>query len=97
MRASGIVMRAQVDIAGVRRVDFVIGDCLIVEVDSREHHGLRAQRRRDLHRDAAAATLGFITLRFDYWQIMEDWATVEAAVLASVARGDHVSARHRMS
>lgn len=96
MRALGIVVQAQVDVGGVGRVDFVIGDCLIVEIDSEQHHGSAVGRRRDLHRDAVAAALGFITLRFDYWQIMEDWATVEAAVLASVARGDHSSTRHRM-
>lgn len=96
MRALGVAMQAQVDVSGVGRVDFVIGDCLIVEIDSEKHHGSAVQRRRDLNRDAVAAALGFITLRFDYWQVMEDWATVELAVLASVARGDHISLRHRM-
>jgi very-short-patch-repair endonuclease len=96
MSALGVILQPQVDIAGVGRVDFVIGDCLIVEIDSEEHHGTAVQRRRDLHRDAVAAALGFITLRFDYWQIMEDWPTVEAAVVASVARGDHLSARQWM-
>lgn len=96
MRALGVALQAQVDVGGVGRVDFVIGDRLIVEIDSEAHHGSIASRRRDLHRDAIAAALGFITLRFDYWQIMDDWATVEAAVMASIARGDHVSARQRM-
>lgn len=89
MRALGIIMQAQAEIDGVGRVDFLIGDRLIVEIDSEEHHGSPSKRRRDLLRDAIAAALGFITLRFDYWQIMEDWETVKAAVLESVSRGDH--------
>jgi len=89
--ALGIHFHQQVGIGGVGQVDFVIGDRLIVEIDSEQHHGGLAQRKRDLARDAIAASLGFITLRFDYWQVMNDWATVEAAVLASVSRGDHLS------
>lgn len=88
--ALGILFQQQVEVSGVGRVDFVIGDRLIVEIDSEEHHGSAAQRRRDLARDAVAASLGFITLRFDYWQVMDDWETVEAALLASISRGDHL-------
>lgn len=89
--ALGVLFQQQVDIGGVGRVDFVIGDRLIVEIDSEQHHGGLTQRKRDLERDSIAASLGFITLRFDYWQVMDDWATVEAAVIASVSRGDHLS------
>lgn len=89
--ALGIQFQQQVSIGGVGQVDFVIGDRLIIEIDSEQHHGGLAQRKRDLARDAVAASLGFITLRFDYWQVMNDWPTVEAAVLASVAQGDHLS------
>jgi very-short-patch-repair endonuclease len=90
-RCLGVSFRQQVEVDGVGRVDFVIGDRLIVEIDSEGHHGNSAQRRRDLARDAIAAALGFITLRFDYWQVIEDWETVESAILASVARGDHLA------
>lgn len=93
MMRLGILMRSQVEIPGVGRVDFVIGDCLLVEIDSNAHHGGAIQRLRDLDRDAIAAGLGFVTLRFDYDQVMNDWATVEAAVLAVVARGGHLSSR----
>ena len=89
----GVRMRSQVEIPGVGRVDFVIGDRLLIEIDSNAHHGGIAKRLRDLHRDAIAAGLGFLTLRFDYDQILHDWETVEATVLAIISRGEHLSAR----
>ena len=87
----GVVMRSQVEIGGVGRVDFLIGDRLLVEIDSQGHHGTREQRLRDLRRDAIASGLGFICLRFDYDQIMNDWSTVEATVMAIIGRGEHLT------
>ena len=45
-----------------------------------------ATRRRiqDLVRDAAAAALGYRTLRFDYAQIVHDWPSVQAAIIAAL-------------
>ena len=86
----GVTMCSQVRIAGVGRVDFVIGDRLSIEIDSEAHHG-GANRRRDLARDAALTRRDYLSLRFDYHQVLTDWANVEATVLAVVARGDHLS------
>ena len=44
-------------IPGVGVVDFVIGDCLILEADGETHGG--RNRHRDLVRDAIAMALGF--------------------------------------
>lgn len=85
----GIECLTQVAIPGVGRVDIVVGDRLIIEADGRSHDG--EGRHRDLIRDAVAATLGFTTLRFDAALILHDWPTVEAAILAVLARGDHES------
>lgn len=93
--ALGVAMHSQVVVPGVGRVDFVIGDRILVEIDSSAHHGTSAQRRRDLERDAIAVGLGFITLRFDYHQIMYDWATVEATVMSLIGRGEHLSSSRR--
>ncbi len=43
----------------------------------------------DRRRDAIASALGYRVLRFSYWQVVERWAEVEAAVWAAVSRGDH--------
>ena len=85
----GITLAAQVEIPGVGRVDFVLGDCLILEADGKTHDG--ETRHRDRMRDALAMALGFITLRFDYAMIVHDWPLVEAAVVAAVGRRLHRS------
>jgi very-short-patch-repair endonuclease len=93
MAEMGIRMRSQVDIAGVGRVDFLIGDRLIVEVDSRQNHGSPEQRIRDLDRDAVAHVLDYIPLRFDYVQVLTDWEAVASTVLAIVSEQRHLNAK----
>ena len=82
----GIRLDCQVQIDGVGRVDFVIGERLILEVDGKENHDGATMRHRDLVRDAAASARGYETLRFDYAQVVHEWPTVQAAVLAALTR-----------
>lgn len=82
----GLVLTTQVVLGGVGRVDFVIGDRLILEVDGKENHTSAEHRHRDLIRDAAASALGYETLRFDYAQVIHDWPSVQAAILAALTR-----------
>lgn len=56
-------LRTQVSIDRVGEVDFLIGDRLIIECDGKENHDGNSQRHKDLLRDAAAAALGYETLR----------------------------------
>jgi very-short-patch-repair endonuclease len=93
MAAMGVRMRSQVEVIGVGRVDFLIGDRLIVEIDSHEHHGSRAQRIRDLDRDAVAQVLDYLPLRFDYLQVLSDWDAVASTVLAIIQDRRHLSAK----
>lgn len=79
----------QVVIPGVGRVDFVVGDRLVIEVDSREHHERTPDYERDRARDAHLSALGYRVLRFTYRQVFEGWPDVEASIWAAVARGDH--------
>jgi very-short-patch-repair endonuclease len=79
----GVRIRRQVAI-GPDRVDFVLGERLIVEIDSTEFH----DRERDYARDARLGARGYRILRFNYRQVMHDWPAVEAALLAAIARGD---------
>ena len=85
----GISLASQVEVPGVGRVDFVIGDCLIIEADGGTHDG--PARHRDRVRDTVAMALGFVTLRVDYALIIHDWALVEDAILAAVRRNLHRS------
>ncbi|GLI25813.1 hypothetical protein ARHIZOSPH14_00550 [Agromyces rhizosphaerae] len=95
LRLFRLRIRSQVAIPTVGRVDHVIGDRLILEADGRENHDGESNRHRDLVRDAAAAALGFDTLRFDYAQIVHDWPSVRAAILAKVDAGLHLGSADR--
>lgn len=94
MHRLGIPVRSQVHIRTVGEVDFVIGDRLIIEADGRENHEREKERSKDLARDAAAAALGFETLRFTYAMIVHNWEIVESAVLAKVAEDAHLRPLH---
>lgn len=82
----GIRLECQVVITGVGRVDFIAGGRLIIEADGKENHDGTTMRHKDLMRDAAASRLGYETVRFDYAQIVHDWPTVQAAILAALRR-----------
>ena len=85
-RLSTLGMRRQVAIPGIGRVDFIIGERLVIEVDGAEHHADRFEA--DRRRDALLSHRGYRVLRFTYWQVMARWPEVEAAVWAAIARGD---------
>lgn len=82
----GIRLDCQVVIDGVGKVDFVIGGRLILEADGKENHDGATMRHKDLVRDAAASARGYETLRFDYAQIIHDWATVQTAIIGALRR-----------
>ncbi|KQM83863.1 hypothetical protein ASE68_12205 [Agromyces sp. Leaf222] len=86
----GLALRTQVEVPGVGRVDFVLGDRLILEVDGRAGHDTPDDRHRDRLRDAVATAHGFTTLRFDYALVVHDWTLVEQAILAAVGRSAHL-------
>lgn len=87
----GIEPRLQVKIAGVGRVDMIFGERLVIEIDGWAYHGDREQFERDRRRDARLSAKGFRVLRFSYRQVMHSWSEVKAAVLAAIARGDHLT------
>lgn len=82
----GIRLECQVDVGGVGRVDFVLDNRVLLEVDGKENHDGPGKRHKDLVRDAAASGAGFESLRFDYAQVVHDWPTVVAAILAALHR-----------
>ncbi|MDR7113324.1 very-short-patch-repair endonuclease [Microbacterium trichothecenolyticum] len=91
LRRRGLRVRTQQSITSVGRVDFVIGERLIVEVDGAPNHDSESHRHKDLVRDANAAAWGFVTLRFDYALVVHDWDTVELAILGLVDSGLHLA------
>jgi len=80
----------QVQIADVGRVDLLVGDRLVLEVDGFEFHGTRDAFERDRERDRRLVALGYVVIRVTMNQVLHDWARVERAILAIVR-----SRRHR--
>lgn len=88
LRRLGINLRQQVSVRGVGHVDFVIGGSLVIEVDGRAFHIDRFEE--DRQRDALLSIRGYRVLRFSYRQVFERWGEVKGAILAAIARGDHL-------
>lgn len=87
LRGWDIRVRTQQRLTSVGRVDLLLGERLIVEVDGVQNHASPENRHRDLVRDANAAAWGFVTLRFDYAMVVHDWPTVELALHGLLDRG----------
>jgi very-short-patch-repair endonuclease len=92
MRSCGVPVRQQVLIDG-HRVDALIGERLVVQVDGFEFHGGPKDRRKDLRQDARLTLLGYTVLRFDYQQVMFDQGYVQETILNAVAQGLHLATR----
>lgn len=72
------------------RVDFLIGERLVVQIDGGHHVG--AQRTRDIAHDAALLVAGFHVIRLSYAQIVDDWPGVQDLIARAVAQGLHRAA-----
>ncbi|WP_449408465.1 DUF559 domain-containing protein [Microbacterium maritypicum] len=79
-------VRVQIWIAG-HRVDTLIGDRLVVQIDGAHHVG--AQRSDDIRHDAELRLMGYHVIRLSYTQIMFDWPAVQDLIMRAVAQGLH--------
>lgn len=79
-------IRSQIWIRG-HRVDFLIGDRLVVQIDGGHHVG--AQRAADVAHDAALMLLGFHVIRVTYAQVVERWPEVQDLIMRALAQGLH--------
>jgi very-short-patch-repair endonuclease len=89
LRSKRVRVRTQVAIARVGLVDVLIGDRLVLELDSRAHH-LGDGYEKDRARDLELFRQGFIVLRVSYRTVLYDWKSVEDAILLAVRRRDHL-------
>lgn len=71
------------------RVDFLIGDRLIVQIDGKQHEG--TQRTSDRVHDAGLAMRGYHVIRIGYAQVVHDWPGVESLILDAIARRLHLA------
>ncbi|MEP6844262.1 MAG: hypothetical protein ABJA11_12110 [Pseudolysinimonas sp.] len=79
-------LRPQVRIPGVGRVDLLIGDRLILELDGEEFHDFEQDRSRDRR----AVVRGYLTIRASYRQVIDEWAALEAELLTLIRRREHL-------
>lgn len=71
------------------RVDFLIGDRLVLQVDGGHHVG--AQRESDNRHDAELMLRGYHVIRVGYRQVMNDWPSVQQLLMNAVAQGLHLA------
>lgn len=86
LRWLGLPIVPQAWIAG-HRVDFLIGERLILQIDGGHHAG--AQRSSDIAHDARLMLLGYHVIRVDYGAVVERWHEVQDLVMRAVAQGLH--------
>jgi very-short-patch-repair endonuclease len=79
---------SQAWIAG-HRVDFLIGDRLVLQIDGAHHVG--AQRESDIEHDAQLMLLGYHVIRVGYTQVIDRWHTVQDLIMRAVAQGLHLA------
>lgn len=91
LRSWGLEVRQQILIAG-HRVDLLVGDRLVVQVDGYAHHSSSAQRTSDIAHDAELRLRGYAVLRFSYAQVVHDRRLVERTIRRAVAAGLHLAA-----
>jgi len=81
-----VPLRPQISIAG-HRVDLLIGDRLVLQVDGGHH--VDAQRMEDNRHDAQLMLMGYHVIRVSYHQIVHRWHEVQDLIATAVAQGLH--------
>ena len=87
LREGGLRVRTQASIPGVGRVDLLVDEWLIVELDSRRHHDTTSDQERDRRRDGEATLRGYATVRFMAHQVLGDPGWCRAVVRARLRDG----------
>ena len=90
LRSKNITVTTQHPVPGVGFVDLLVGNRLVIEVDSKAHHTGVERYESDRTRDRELIRLGYLPLRFTYRQVVHDWASCEATVIDLVRRRRHL-------
>ncbi len=87
LRGRRVRHRTQVSIDGVGRVDVLVGDRLVIEIDGAGFH-TGPEFERDRRRDFELVMRGgYLVLRLSYDLVMREWTSVQAGILELLARG----------
>lgn len=88
LRWMGVRIVAQAWIAG-HRVDFLIGERLVLQIDGATHVG--PQRKEDNRHDATLMLLGFHVIRVGYRDVVDGWPAVQDLIMRADAQGLHLA------
>jgi len=80
---------SQVVIRGIGRVDLLVGDRLVIELDGAAWHGGIANFERDRLRDRALLARGYLVMRASYRQVLFELPTLVGQVRELVRRREH--------
>ncbi|NQX33457.1 endonuclease domain-containing protein [Herbiconiux sp. VKM Ac-2851] len=89
IRSRRVRLRSQVQIEGVGRVDLLLGDRLVLELDGYRWHSSRTAFEEDRRRDLELARRGYRVLRLSWRQVTFDWDACERVILQLVRAGEH--------
>lgn len=95
LRRCGVHVRTQVWLTESKRVDLLIGDRLVIECDSVEHHTDRNAYEEDRRRDRELTAKGYVVVRLTYRQIHDEWPAIEQSLLSLVRSQTHLWPRKR--
>ncbi|NLA65239.1 MAG: DUF559 domain-containing protein [Leucobacter sp.] len=73
------------------RVDYLIGDRLILLIDGSQHEG--KQRRLDNAHDFELRQRGYEIIRVGYVEVMFDWPAVQLKIMQAIGLGMHLKKR----
>ncbi|GAA1524074.1 hypothetical protein [Agromyces terreus] len=83
-----VVVRAQVRVPGVRRVDLLVGERLVIELDGRSFHS-GDDFDRDRRQDLELTLRGYLVVRISYRMVVEEWDATQRSLRELVTRGLH--------
>ena len=86
LRAAGFQPRIQVPIPRLGRVDMMIGRRLIIETDGHQFHTGEDSFEEDRRRDRVAASLGLVSVRLTWTQVLNQWDDALADIRAIADR-----------
>lgn len=90
LRRLQVRVRTQVAIDLVGRVDLLVGDRLVIELDGRAWHDRPGDFESDRRRDRELVALGYLVLRASYAQVMGEWNVIEEQILGLVRSRRHL-------
>ncbi|MFW0793442.1 type IV toxin-antitoxin system AbiEi family antitoxin domain-containing protein [Gordonia sp. CPCC 205515] len=89
LRSAGMKVEVQHHVPGVGYVDLLVGDCLTLELDSRDHHTGEENYESDRERDRKLIAQHYIPLHLTYRQVFREWAETFADIQLIVRQRIH--------